>query len=347
MNTYAEKRGVEPRGFTLIELLVVIAIIGVLVGLLLPAVQQAREAARRASCVNNLKQLGLGMHNYVDANKALPLTSNCPPGVTDAEKAASTGPWQDGIWYVRLSAHAMILPFIEQQDLASFITKTLGGGQHHESSSFGKVTVSGFLCPSTDRSKPVADGYPGNNYGWSSGSSFHSTKGNASSQNGMLNPETAIKFKDVTDGLSKTIMAAEMLCGRGDGTYPFDIAQVGNLGWSNAAMPSEAEVDRVGSATPQLTSGKNGRYWSRGLPAQTVLNTAAPPNWIHPNAIFGFGGWQCTGSHQVNPPRSMHPGGVNVLLGDGAVKFANNEIGVTLFQRLGNRADGGVVDGAF
>ena len=334
-------------GVTLIELLVVIAIIGVLVGLLLPAVQQAREAARRMSCGNNLKQLGFGMHNYVDANGAFPLTVNCPPGVTDAEQAASTGKWRDHIWYVRLSAHAMILPFIERQDLASFITKNLGGGQHHESSSFGKVTVSGFLCPSTDRSKPVADGYPGNNYGWSSGSSFHSNKGNAARQNGMLNPETAIKFKDVTDGLSKTIMAAETLCGRGDGTYPFDIAQVGNLGWSNAAMPSEAEVDRVGSATPQLTSGENGRYWSRGLPAQTVLNTAAPPNWIHPNVIFGFGAWKCTGSHQVNPPRSMHPGGVNMLLGDGAVKFASNEIGVVLFQRLGNRADGGVIDGAF
>jgi prepilin-type N-terminal cleavage/methylation domain-containing protein/prepilin-type processing-associated H-X9-DG protein len=347
MNTYAEKRGVEPRGFTLIELLVVIAIIGVLVGLLLPAVQQAREAARRASCVNNLKQLGLGMHNYVDANKALPLTSNCPPGVTDAEKAASTGPWRDGIWYVRLSAHAMILPFIERQDLASFITKTLGGGQHHESSSFGKVTVSGFLCPSTDRSKPVADGYPGNTYGWSSGSSLHSNKGNASSQNGMLNPETAIKFKDVTDGLSKTIMAAEMLCGTGDGSYPFDISQVGNSAWSDAAMPSEADVDSMGSAAATATSGEVGRYWSRGLPTQTVLNTAAPPNWIHPNVTNALGGWKSTGGKQINPPRSMHPGGVNVLLGDGAVKFANNEIGVTLFQRLGNRADGGTVDGAF
>jgi prepilin-type N-terminal cleavage/methylation domain-containing protein/prepilin-type processing-associated H-X9-DG protein len=347
MKTYAEKRGVEPRGFTLVELLVVIAIIGVLVGLLLPAVQQAREAARRASCVNNLKQLGLGMHNYVDANKALPLTVNCPPGVTDAEKAASTGPWRDGIWYVRLSAHAMILPFIERQDLASFITKTLGGGQHHESGRFGKVTVSGFLCPSTDRSKPVADGYPGNNYGWSSGSSLHSNKGNALSQNGMLNPETAIKFKDVTDGLSKTIMAAEMLCGRGDGSYPFDIAQVGNSGWSDAAMPSEADVDSMGSAAANATSGEVGHYWSRGLPTQTVLNTAAPPNWIHPNVTNALGGWRSTGGKQINPPRSMHPGGVNVLLGDGAVKFANNEIGVTLFQRLGNRADGGTVDGAF
>jgi prepilin-type processing-associated H-X9-DG protein len=138
-----------------------------------------------------------------------------------------------------------------------------------------------------------------------------------------------------------------MLCGTGDGSYPFDISQVGNSAWSDAAMPSEADVDSMGSAAATATSGEVGRYWSRGLPTQTVLNTAAPPNWIHPNVTDALGGWKSTGGKQINPPRSMHPGGVNVLLGDGAVKFANNEIGVTLFQRLGNRADGGTVDGAF
>lgn len=344
MKAFERKAARAVRGFTLVELLVVIAIIGVLIGLLLPAVQAARESARRTNCVNNLKQLGLGMHNYVDSNTKFPLTANYPPGTTDAQKL-STGPWPFN--YVLLSAHAMILPFIERQELYSVITPSQGGNWHHENSRFGKVTVSGFLCPSTDRSTQVAAGYPGSNYGWSSGSSAHSHFNTPTSQNGMLNPVTNTKFSDVTDGTSKTILAAEMLCGKGGGTYPFDLFNVGNSpggGWPSAALPAVGDLDRVGSASPSSSSDLSGRYWSRGLPTQTLLNTAAPPNWVHPNVANGIGGWVNSAPWQILPPRSMHGGGVNVLLGDGAVKFVRDQVEPLLFQRLGNRGDGGVVN---
>ena len=136
-----------PRGFTLVELLVVIAIIGTLVGLLLPAVQAARETARRSSCSNNLKQLGLGIHNHFDAKGALPLTATAPPTATAAQ---ITSGWPHN--YVLLSAHAMILPFIEQQSIYSVMDPAQSGSWHHDNARFGKVRVSTFLCPSADNS---------------------------------------------------------------------------------------------------------------------------------------------------------------------------------------------------
>lgn len=340
---YAHRRN----GFTLVELLVVIAIIGVLIGLLLPAVQAARESARRTTCINNLKQLGLGMHSYVDANGELPLSANYPPGMTDAQKTAS---WGNN--YTLLSAHVMILPFIEQQALFSVVTPAQNGSWHHDNASFGKRTVSGFLCPTANRSVQVAAGFPGNHYGWSLGSSTHVHANTPTSQNGLVNFDTGVQFKDVTDGLSKTMLAAEFLSGVGSGgstgVYPFDLFGVGNApggsGWPGAAFPTSADLQRVGSASATNSSGEVGRYWSRGLPTQTTLNAAAPPNWQYGTTANGIGGWVNDAGWQVIPPRSMHGGGANVLLGDGAVKFVQDQVQLILFQRLGHRKDGGVVD---
>lgn len=127
----------------------------------------------------------------------------------------------------------MLLPFVEQQSLYNVINPAQGGSWHHENANFGKVTVSGFLCPSTDRSNQVASGYPGNHYAFSSGCSIHSHfNGAPDSQNGMINPVTGWSAKDVTDGFSKTILAAEFLSGKGpgggSGIYPFDLFAVGN-----------------------------------------------------------------------------------------------------------------------
>jgi prepilin-type N-terminal cleavage/methylation domain-containing protein len=152
------------KGFTLVELLVVIAIIGTLVGLLLPAVQSAREAARRSSCTNNLKQLGLATHNYHDARKTFPLSANYPPGWD----VVVNGAWQT---YTRLSVHVVLLPFVEESALYSYANPTRGQGSYHDNASFGLRRVTGFICPTANR---PATGYAGNNYSFSSGSNAQS-----------------------------------------------------------------------------------------------------------------------------------------------------------------------------
>ena len=347
----AARRGVQPvspvhprgpKGFTLVELLVVIAIIGTLVGLLLPAVQAARETARRSSCSNNLKQLGLGIHNHFDAKGALPLTATAPPTATAAQ---ITSGWNYN--YVLLSAHAMILPFIEQQSVYSVMNPANDCNWHHDNAKFGKMRISTFLCPSADNSFNNAAGYGGNNYAWSTGSSTHSHfTGAPDSHNGMFNPVKALKFKDATDGLSKTILAAEFLCGKGTGEFPYDLAGVGNSPggsiWPTAAFITTAQLQTLASATASSTSGANGRYWSRGLPTQTVLNTVAPPNWLAPTMANSIGGWVTDCSYSVSPPRSMHGGGVNAVMADGAVVFIPDSVDILLFQQLGNRKDGAV-----
>jgi prepilin-type N-terminal cleavage/methylation domain-containing protein len=337
-----------PRGFTLVELLVVIAIIGTLVGLLLPAVQSARESARRSVCGNNLKQLGLGLHNYYDANQSYPQTANYPPGATDAQKTAN---WVHT--YIRLSPHALILPFIEQQEIYAVMTPAQGGSWHHDNARFGKVTISTFLCPSADRSNAIANGRPGNHYGWSTGSSTHSHFNTPASQNGMFNSSNVIRVKDVTDGLSKTVMAAEFLGGKGaggaNGIYPYDMFNVGNApggtGWPTGAFPTAAQLETLGAgmASATATSGAGGWFWSRGLPTQTVINTVAPPNWRYGNLVNGIGGWVTDCGFRATPPRSMHGGGAGMVMGDGAVRFASDDVDLLTFQRLGHRSDGAAV----
>jgi len=331
----------------------VIAIIGVLIGLLLPAVQRARESARRSACSNNLKQLGLGMHGYSAARKVFAKGANFPPGLDDF-----AGGWQ--FPYVLLSAHVMILPFIEQADLYNFVNRTKTGNQHHDGATFGLVPVKGFLCPSSNQTFKSGT-LPGNQYAWSAGSnptmagfgasSFSGTSSYSSvlpiveaTTNGVIRPTKGTKLNEVTDGLSKTILAAEFLSGVGGDTYPFDAFSVGAITAANLDFMTDAELNSAGSSTPSASNSQNGLRWSRGLPMQTILNTAAPPNWAQPTVGVGLGGWLNSFQKQIVPPRSMHDGGVNVVMADGAVVFIRNEVNVLIFQRLGHRSDGSAVD---
>jgi prepilin-type N-terminal cleavage/methylation domain-containing protein/prepilin-type processing-associated H-X9-DG protein len=341
------------RGFTLVELLVVIAIIGVLIGLLLPAVQRARESARRSACSNNLKQLGLGMHGYVSARKTFARSANFPTGVDDY-----IGGWANP--YTLLSAHVMVLPFIEQADLYNFVNRTKHCNLHHDGATFGLVPVKGFLCPSSNQAFKSGT-LPGNQYAWSAGSnptmagfgasSFSGTSSYSlalpvveATTNGVIRPTKATKLNEVTDGLSKTILAAEFLSGVGGDTYPFDAFNVSAITAADLNFMTEAELDAAGAGTPSASSAEIGTRWSRGLPMQTVLNTTAPPNWNKPTIGVGLGGWLNSFQKQIVPPRSMHDGGVNVVMADGAVVFVRNEVNVLVFQRLGHRADGTAID---
>jgi len=350
------------RAFTLVELLVVIAIIGTLVGLLLPAVQAAREAARRSACMNNLKQLGVGMLNYADAKGALSPPSNSAPTATDAEKSDATY-W--GYQYIGLSPHFMILPFIEETDTYNACTRANLGSAFsymgHDNAKLGHVKFSNFLCPSTFNAYAgtflVNGRYrPGNNYAWCIGSSTHSHKNSPSSQNGMFpwpvstapyplpSGGKGLRLKDMTDGLSKTLMAAEQLAGKGNGEYPYDIANVGTSGWPTGAFPTASELETLASKTVTATDAQNGMYWSTQGSTNTRLNTVAPPNWKSPTLVSVIGAY--SGQHNANniaaPPRSMHGGGVNAVMGDGAVIFIQDNVDLLLFQQIGNRSDGAV-----
>ncbi|MCA9205692.1 MAG: DUF1559 domain-containing protein [Planctomycetales bacterium] len=338
--TLGLKRSTRPSsarfGFTLVELLVVIAIIGVLVAMLLPAVQAAREAARRSSCTNNLKQLGLGMHNYHDTFKVFP-RNYIPVG---------------GNAWEALSASYSILPFIEQNNLYDSAQPNLKNWSWIRSNVMERP-LEVYLCPSSPgapTSATIGWGGPGTNYAWSTGSSVE-TVWAGDRFNGMIAYSVHRNMASVTDGLSNTLLASEVLSGTGQsgssGRYPYDIFYTNNglfTSVANRDFPTQAELDAIGSAAKNSPSGfraNNGTLWAWYAAGQSTVTTAATPNWQWPSA----GGDCCPGGahdwgYGIIPPRSMHPGGVNALLGDGSVRFVTSTVNLLTFQRLGNRQDG-------
>jgi prepilin-type N-terminal cleavage/methylation domain-containing protein/prepilin-type processing-associated H-X9-DG protein len=345
------------RGFTLIELLVVIAIIAVLIALLLPAVQSAREAARRAQCVNNLKQIGIGLHNYHSTNNALP--------------------WGDGPWWIEWSANSLLLPYIEQGPIYNSINfynpNDLGNGQSfvinhpvNTSAAYAKIGV--FLCPSDlDR---LTDPNGHNNYMANSGSAPNSAYNGAGSPNGNgangqsagpfifsatnLGGGTVVSFANLTDGLSNTAAFSERVkaigSNFGNNTAPFDTMKPTASIATPAKVPNAQEgipqpYYQVCSATPPAPVGTNqdaanfsddnisGAMWMSGQPALTRYVHVMPPNT-----------WTCrTGLQIAHVASSRHPGIVNVLMCDGSVKAIKSTVNVNAWWALGTRAGGEII----
>jgi prepilin-type N-terminal cleavage/methylation domain-containing protein len=309
--------------FTLVELLVVIAIIGILVSMLLPAIQATRETARRAACTNNMMQLGMALSNYETANQCLP-----PGTIDDKGPIHNTAKGNHIGWLVQ------ILPYIEERNTYKFIDLS-AGAYAPKNAAARKLSIALFLCPSSGVQNPDA---PLSNYaGCHNGAEVPIDENN----NGVLFLNSHIRNKDITDGLASTIFAGEKIGSLSDlGWMSGTRATLRNCGVElgqtllddgphrTAMQPGETPAENQPAATdtspesekPAATEKSNEE---KEKPAQAKLYSDL--------YVGGFGAY--------------HPYGVNFLFGDGTVHFTKNEIDLKLLEQLGNRADGKLLEG--
>jgi prepilin-type N-terminal cleavage/methylation domain-containing protein len=313
-----KKTSARSRGFTLIELLVVIAIIAILIALLLPAVQQARESARRTQCKNNLKQLGLAIHNYHDVHNCIPI----------ADVNGTVNP---------VSAHARLLPYIEQSALYALVDFNVP--YDHANNVTARMTeLPAFRCPSDPTRLPASIGGR-NNYYWNAGNGVVMYSSGATGQpapNGIIFHNKRYRFNDITDGLSNTSAMAEKLTSDGSngistpktdtfapGTYPnnadeatlqcnaVDVTDLSRQGYSNVGGP-----------------------WLQQYHSTNQFNHVLPPNGR--SCMYPPGRIATTAN-------SQHTGGVQILLCDGSARFVSENIDIATWRALGSIGDGEVI----
>lgn len=310
----------RPSGFTLIELLVVIAIIAILIALLLPAVQQAREAARRTQCRNNLKQLGLALHNYHDVHLCLPF------GHSGDSKA--------------YSALSQLLPYLEQANLYSQIDFSL---PHANTANMAArlQELPGLRCPSDfQNTQPAAGGATNYMANKGSGILWSSPTGpNASqpAQNGVMFHGSCIRMRDITDGTSNTAAFSERILADGNNGV---VSPVSDVFFSSATPTTADEAVQVCDAVDIQNLANQfplfmGAPWINGQ--HTYLHTNVPNS-----RSCGF----FTIGRATMPPSSRHTGGVLMLLCDGSARFVSENIDLRTWRALGSR-DGGEVIGEY
>lgn len=317
-------------GFTLVELLVVIAIIGILVGLLLPAVQAAREAARRMQCSNNLKQIGLAMHNYHDTFQVF------PPGCIDNNRATNSpgdaANNNNGIGWA-----TFLLPFIEQSPLHDQISIETGGfarswqdknadGSLSDPIDSAVVVIDAFVCPSDPMSGINSDksNLGKSNYLAIAGHSAVQTNtagAPAGSKNGMFFEDSNRRFRDVTDGTSSTLFVSERT----------------------------TKNDRVGS----LQCGGTDCNWAGGIwiGPRVIADTATWHTGLRLLDVTNVGGGSLTyGLGRTTASwaddwsaKGCHPGGMQSTLGDGSVRFITETIDLVTYRDLHTPQDGNVI----
>ncbi|MHC4876419.1 MAG: DUF1559 family PulG-like putative transporter [Planctomycetota bacterium] len=321
------------RGFTLIELLVVIAIIAILVALLLPAVQAAREAARRSQCRNNLKQIGLAMHNYHGTHSKLPQITH---GV---RRPGSTGAW--GREWGGHSIHTMFLPFVDQAGLFEQVEWTQWWHANPNRNLF-RNRVPAFECPSDPKPSNVRDGF--NNYGASTGPMM-AWDANKSRDIGLFHRRVSHSFRDVTDGTANSIAFGEITTGDGNnGKFVIergDFVRAQSFPFPARVKPSEADLRNYGQQCLGGTGNHRsdrGLSWGNPMISGTAINTVVPPNWEFPNC-HTCGGCGSGDANGVWASRSRHSGGAHHAFGDGAVRFISETIDFTVYQALGSIND--------
>lgn len=330
------------RGFTLVELLVVIAVIGVLVGLLLPAVQAAREAARRMSCGNNLKQIGLATHNYESSTQRLP-PSLC------IDRTTGGGGW---------SAHGRIMPYLEQGNFYNQIDLSIGWSRQPVVSRF-RVPV--YYCPSDPKGDELRDTsstgstsgihlYP-TTYGFNAGTWFVYDPRTNQGGDGITYPNANMKIGNITDGTSNTLLAAEVHA------------------WSaytrNGGPPSTSVPRTVDDALAMIAAGKPDRLlatgygtghteWANGHTHHSCFTTTFPPNTRIPYVYNGVtyncdynsqqeGNSLTRPSYAIVTSRSFHSGVVNAVWADGSVRATSSNIDGAVWRASGTRNGGEVV----
>ena len=320
------------RGFTLIELLVVIAIIGVLIALLLPAVQAAREAARRAQCSNNLKQLALAVHNYADSHARYPIARGTRP----ARPYGNTSRYN-------YSGFAQILQYMEQRPVYDAINFNLTIPLQAGNTTVISTVIASFMCPSESQRAPADTA--GTNYRFNEGANLlysyaetdtSSVNTTMPAPNGPFFPERSIRLSDVTDGTSNTAMASEKLFGdfnQGIATINRDI-YVGTT-WPLTLEQGYLDCQATdNSATPANGESSAGAPWFDGFLHTSIYKHNAPPNkkscYFYPARL-------------VMSASSLHSGGVNVAMCDGSVRFVKESINRDVWRNIGSMNGGEIV----
>ncbi len=329
MPTYLVRR----QGFTLVELLVVIAIIGVLVALLLPAVQAAREAARRTSCANNVKQIGLSLHNYHDANRAF------PPGGTYAIGVTSDS------W----SVQARLLPYIEQGNLQSLIDWNL---PYNVQGAVTQTKVPVFLCPSETNNKARPDGalthYP-LSYGVNMGTWFVFGPQQQLGGDGLVHPNSVNDFGSVRDGSSNTLAFAEVKA------YSPYLRDGGNPNTMGVALP--ASTSTVTGYGGSFKSNSGHTEWVDARVHQTGFTGVFAPNtkveYTDGGILYDVDFNSSREGKTTDKPtyaavtaRSYHSQGVQTVFVDGSVHFISANVNLLVWRGLTTRA-GGEVPGEY
>lgn len=302
------------RGFTLVELLVVIAIIGVLIALLLPAVQQAREAARRMQCSNNLKQLGLALHNYHDTYGKFPARN------------MGTGTPGSGYQRTRISGMMALLPFFEQEALYNQLIQP--GQRAPWDAAFAGFELPALLCPSdgSASNSPAGSTFGIYNYVFCGGDSLNGTSSGSETvptpraSRGLFASYLCYGFRDMTDGTSNTIALSELV-------RPISTGDIGMLASSTSITTPAAckatydYTNHVYYSGGWTSDTSRGYRFADGAEYFAGFNTILPPN--SPSCFSGSGSHWFPGMYSAG---SRHPGGVLCAMGDGSTRFVSETI---------------------